>query len=136
MVGAGFLFVLCLIGAGIFAAFGVDAAHGVALPAGGVGAMVSVLQRMSSGKLVLDVDAGRDLIEAFGAVRPFIGGIFGIALMAVLLGGLVPAIEVPDDGELAFFAAIGFLAGFNERWAQDMLKDSSNQLTRAGPTPA
>ena len=92
------------------------------------GAMVSVLQRMSSGKLVLDVDAGRDLIEAFGAVRPFIGAIFGIALMALLLGGLIPAIDIPDGQELAFFAGLGFLAGFNERWAQDMLKSGSEQL--------
>jgi hypothetical protein len=140
MVGACLLFLICLAGGALFFAFGVSAAYGIALPAGGLGAMVSVLQRMSSGKLVLDVEAGRDLIEAFGAVRPFIGGVFGLALMAVLVGNLIPAIKAPVDGQLAFFAGIGFLAGFNERWAQDMLKGSRSQLdpggSGSGDTPA
>jgi hypothetical protein len=132
MVGALLLTLLCVLIGLVFWWRGVDAAYGVALPAGGLGAMVSVLQRMSSGKLVLDIDAGRDLIEAFGAVRPFIGAIFGVALMALLLGGLVPAIEIPAGEELAFFAGLGFLAGFNERWAQDMLKGSADQIRDAG----
>ena len=128
LVGAGILALLSLVVGAIFWQLGVDAAYGVALPAGGLGAMISVLQRMSSGKLVLDYEAGRDLLEVFGAVRPFIGAVFGLAVMALLLGGLVPAIEIPTDQMLAFFAGVGFLAGFNERWAQDMLKGSTTQL--------
>lgn len=128
MVGAFVLLLLSLVLGLIFWWRGTDAAYGIALPAGGIGAMVSVLQRMTSRKLVLDVDAGRDLIEAFGAIRPLIGAVFGIALMALLKGGLIPAIDIPDGQELAFFAGLGFLAGFNERWAQDMLKGSTGQL--------
>jgi hypothetical protein len=111
---------------------GVEAFYAIAMPAGGIGAMVSVLQRMSTGKMALDTDAGRDMIEIFGAVRPYIGAIFGLALMALLLGGLVPAVTVPPGADLAFFAGIGFLAGFNERWAQDMLKGSVDQLGSQG----
>jgi|SRR5215218_6530436 len=116
---------------------GADAAFGVALPAGGLGAMVSLLQRMSSGKLLLDVDASRDLLEVFGMVRPLIGAVFGLAVMVLLLGGLVPAVTIPENQELAFFAGVGFLAGFNERWAQDMLKSSAGQvgLDADPPTP-
>lgn len=133
IAGAAILVLACAaIGAAFWVA-GADAAYGVALPAGGLGAMVSVLQRMSSGRLVLDIDAGRDLVEAFGAVRPLIGAVFGVALMAILLGGLIPAIEIPADHELAFFAGVGFLAGFNERWAQDMLKGSANHVGSANP---
>jgi hypothetical protein len=109
---------------------GTDAAYGVALPAGGLGALVSLLQRMSSGKLVLDINASRDLLELFGAVRPLIGAVFGMAVTALLIGGLVPVIQIPENQELAFFAGVGFLAGFNERWAQDMLKKSSDQVSR------
>jgi hypothetical protein len=128
MVGAFMLFLFSLLLGLVFWWRGTDAAYGIALPAGGIGAMVSVLQRMTSGKMVLDVDAGRDLIEAFGAIRPLIGAVFGMALMALLLGGLIPAIVIPAGQELAFFAGLGFLAGFNERWAQDMLKGSTGQL--------
>jgi hypothetical protein len=128
MVGAFMLFLFSLLLGLVFWWRGADAAYGIALPAGGIGAMVSVLQRMTSRKLVLDVDAGRDLIEAFGAIRPLIGAVFGMALMALLLGGLIPAIDIPEGRELAFFAGLGFLAGFNERWAQDMLKGSAGQL--------
>jgi hypothetical protein len=128
MVGAFMLVLFSLLLGLVFWWRGTDAAYGIALPAGGIGAMVSVLQRMTSRKLVLDVDAGRDLIEAFGAIRPLIGAVFGMALMALLLGGLIPAIDIPAGRELAFFAGVGFLAGFNERWAQDMLKGSTGQL--------
>lgn len=112
----------------VFWNLGVEAFYGVALPAGGLGAMVSVLKRMSAGKLVLNTDAGRDLTEGFGMVRPFIGAIFGMAITALFLGGIVPAIQIPAGQKLAFFAGVGFLAGFNERWAQDMLKSSADQL--------
>jgi hypothetical protein len=132
MFGAILLGLLSAVVGLVFWWKGVDAAYGVALPAGGIGAMVSVLQRMSSGKLVLDIEAGRDLVEAFGAVRPFIGAIFGVAVMALLLGSLIPAIHIPEDRELAFFAGLGFLAGFNERWAQDMLRGSAEQVGGLG----
>lgn len=128
LLGAAGLVALCAVVGALFWWRGVEAAYGVALLTGGVGAMVSLLQRMSSGKLEVDIDAGRDLLEVFGAVRPFIGAIFGLAVMALLLGGLIPAVEVPPDQELAFFAGIGFLAGFNERWAQDMLTTSTGTL--------
>ncbi len=128
MVGAFGLTVLCAALGAVFWWRGASAAYGVAVPAGGLGAMVSLLQRMSSGKLKLDFEASRDLIEVFGAVRPFIGAIFGIALTALLLGNFIPAIEIPPHHELAFFAGLGFLAGFNERWAQDMLKSTSEGI--------
>lgn len=120
--------VICLIGGGVFWLLGANAAYGIALPAGSLGAIVSVLQRMSSGKLVLDIDASRDMLEVFGAVRPLIGAVFGLAVTALLIGGLIPAVQVPAGQELAFFAGIGFLAGFNERWAQDILKSTSDQV--------
>jgi multisubunit Na+/H+ antiporter MnhB subunit len=114
MVGALLIAGITAIGGITFWLTGTEAAYGVALPAGAIGAMVSVLQRMSTGKLKLDFEAGRDLLEVFAAVRPFIGAVFALAVMALLLGGFVPAVDVPADGKLAFFAALGFLAGFNE----------------------
>ncbi len=136
LIGVCLLTVICAVIGGIFWSEGASAAYAIAIPAGGLGAIVSLLQRMSSGKLVLDIDASRDLLEVFGAVRPFIGAVFGIAITALFAGGLLPAIDVPSGQELGFYAGVGFLAGFNERWAQDMLKSSADQFQTPAQEPA
>jgi hypothetical protein len=103
----------------------------VALPAGGIGALMSVLQRMTSGRMRLDVHAGRGMLTFYGAVRPFVGGIFGMAVFVLIAGGLVSAIEV-TGAPLPFYAGVGFLTGFSERLAQDMLAGASTQLGGRG----
>jgi hypothetical protein len=128
VLGAGFLAVLCTLIGIAFLLFDTPAFYGVSFATGGIGAMVSVLQRMSTGRMKLDTSASRDLLELFGGVRPMIGAIFGIVIAAAILGGLVPAIEIPKGHSLGFFTAVGFLAGFNERWAQDMLRSSADRL--------
>jgi hypothetical protein len=70
------------------------------------------------------------MTKAYGALRPVIGGIFGLALFVLFEGGLLPAIEVEEGSNLPFYAGVGFLAGFNERFAQDMLVGSGKPLTR------
>lgn len=131
VLGAGCLTVLCALIGAVFLLLDTQAFYGVAFATGGIGAMVSVLQRMSTGRLKLDTSVSRDLLELFGGVRPVIGAVFGIMIAATILGGLVPVIDIPQGQALAFFAAVGFLAGFNERWAQDMLKSSADQLQPA-----
>jgi hypothetical protein len=84
---------------------------------------------MTSGRLRLDTHAAPAMTMAYGAVRPAIGGVLGMALFVLFEGGLLPAVEVADEARLPFYAAVGFLAGFNERFAQDMLA-GSEQLTR------
>lgn len=46
------------------------------------------------------------------------------------VGGVVP-LKAPTDviAQFAFFVAIGFLSGFSERYAQDMLSISSSDQT-------
>ena len=106
----------------------VSAIYGIAVPAGGIGALVSVFQRMTSGDLKLDFHAGKQMLRLFGGLRPAMGAIFGIALFVIFKGGLLPALGSPEV-PLAFYAALGFLAGFNERFAQDMLVGSARRLT-------
>lgn len=87
------------------------------------------LQRMTSGSLRLDVNAGAGMLFRFGALRPAIGAILGMAVFVFFAGGLLPAVSVTPSQELAFYAAVGFLAGFNERFAQDMIASSGHRLT-------
>ena len=52
----------------------------VCFTAGAVGALVSVLMRMSSNTFRVDYEVGRSTIRRLGSFRPLIGSIFGIAL--------------------------------------------------------
>jgi hypothetical protein len=106
----------------------VPAEYVVALPAGALGAVVSVLQRMTSGNMELDFHAGSRMLTIYGAMRPVIGAVFGMAVFAAIAGGLLPSIDVSTDAPLAFYAIVGFVAGFNERFAQDMLVGSARRL--------
>jgi hypothetical protein len=93
----------------------------ISLIAGGFGAVISVMTRLTAGRLRLDFEAGNAQLRTLGAIRPLIGAIFGIALYFVVESGLVSLRVGDDDPRLHFFVAVAFVAGFSERWAQDML---------------
>jgi len=120
--GAAVLVLVTAVLAGLFAWADLNAADGVAVPAGGLGAIVSVLHRMTAGRLSLDHRATKGMLTAFGAVRPLVGAVLGVVLVALVEADLLLSVlEVPEGKELPFYAALGFIAGFNERFAQDML---------------
>ncbi len=91
-----------------------------AITGGSLGAFVSVLTRITHGTLFLQYEVGRRLICLLGAFRPVIGAVMGVALWWLIGGGLLP-IKVDSNNTVLFFSGSGFLAGFSERWAQDML---------------
>ena len=97
---------------------------------GGVGAIVSVMARMTTGALSIGHAAERRMLWLLGGFRVIIGTVLGSALCVLAQGGLVP-IELPDDaGRVqAFYAGLAFLAGFGERWAQDMLGQAQRRLS-------
>ena len=96
--------------------------------AGGVGALISVMTRITSGKLALDRHAGRSVLTLAGAFRPPIGAVLGLVLYVVIQAGLIPLAIPAAPKDLYTFSAVGFLAGFSERFAQDMLAKTSRAL--------
>ena len=122
------LLVLSVLGGIGFLHWDVRAVNGVGLLAGGIGACVSVLQRMTSGTLTLNFQTVDRMLLAFGALRPFVGGVFGLITFCVLDAGLISAIHLPAGaGEsFSFVAVFAFAAGFNERFFQDMLAKASH----------
>ncbi len=100
------------------------------LIAGGLGAVLSVLSRMTAGNLYVDYDVGARLMYLLGGFRPIIGSIFGVAVYMWLASGLLPVVAAPTDPlkQLYFYCGIGVIAGFNERWAQDMLLVSQDRV--------
>lgn len=130
----GFVLVLtiCIVIGGGLLLGDVPAWYAVAFPAGAAGALVSVLQRMSSSspksQLRLDFNAGPQMITYYGALRPLVGGLLGYMIFVFLRGSLFPALSITTTAPLATYVGLGFLGGFNERWAQDMLVGSAKRL--------
>jgi hypothetical protein len=105
----------------------------VAALAGSIGATISVMWRITFGRFspsnaIIAFQQGKKAsitLAILGAVRPFIGMVFGIIVYALNRAGLLP-LAPPDPGAdvLYFYAAIAFFAGFSERWAQSTLKNA------------
>jgi hypothetical protein len=55
--------------------------------AGAIGAVVSVMQRLSSQDLEVHHEAGRSELFLLGAIRPLLGGAVAVALYSLFAGG-------------------------------------------------
>jgi hypothetical protein len=89
--------------------------------AGGLGAIVSVMARMSTVRFDLAPELGRPWLRLLGGIRPFIGGIFGVLSYFALTSDLL-AVRLVSGGQRFYaFCVIAFIFGFSERIAPDML---------------
>ena len=102
--------------------------------AGAVGAAISVPMRMTSGSFrmnlpTLNAEMKRTDVRLVASLRPVMGLVLALGSYAVVLAGLVPMDQGDDPiRQTALYAAIGFLAGFTERFAQDMFVRSGAGL--------
>jgi hypothetical protein len=141
LAGIAALIVTALIVGGWTTAAGIDSTPFFGcMTAGAIGALVSVMSRITSGSFSLDYDVGRNYTLFLGGLRPLVGSIFGVALYFAVDSGLLEIFAVPkeDPQKLFFLLVIAFLAGFSERWAQDTLVSSKAPLpptARPAPRP-
>jgi hypothetical protein len=99
--------------------------------AGGVGALMSVMSRMTSNRVRVDWEFGKDTLRTLGALRPFVGGVFGLMTFFALKSGVV-ALDIANSNKSAYFYILfAFAAGFSERLAQDMLLGPTVQAAAA-----
>jgi hypothetical protein len=105
---------------------------------GALGAVVSVTQRMATGRLKIDYTASAWAKGVLGAWRPFLGGTLGGVLQFAIIGGLLTVQgrePTPDSpATFAFYALVGFAGGFSERLATDLL-ERAGQLISPTRTP-
>jgi hypothetical protein len=93
--------------------------------AGAVGALVSVMSRMSSGTVRVDWEFGKDTLRTLGALRPLVGATFGLMTYLALKSGVV-GLQLSGGGDDSYYYVVfAFAAGFSERLAQDMLLGST-----------
>jgi hypothetical protein len=89
---------------------------------GAAGAIVSVMQRWTQGDLRVRPEPGPTTVRLLGIFRTVIGSVLAVAVLILVLGGLLPLSAPTDAATRAFFfAGLAFLAGFSERFAQDMI---------------
>jgi hypothetical protein len=102
--------------------------------AGGLGAVLSVMTRITANNLSVDPTTGKGLVRLAGGFRPLIGGIFAFAIYAFVRGGLLPIkVTVTGTAEIYFFLSVAFLAGFSERFAQDAVTRAGSIISESGP---
>ena len=96
--------------------------------AGGLGAMVSVLTRMRSDNFALDYEVGRTASFWLGAIRPFIGAVFGLFIYFALESELLQLQEPAEGKAFFFFTLLAFVAGFSERLTRVILNNAERTV--------
>jgi hypothetical protein len=93
----------------------------VCFSAGAVGALISVMSRLSSNKVRVDWEFGKDTLRTLGSLRPFVGAVFGLMTYIALRSGVIGIDLSNSAGSSYYYIVFSFVAGFSERLAQDML---------------
>jgi hypothetical protein len=102
---------------------------------GAIGAIVSVMQRMTQNNLVLQHRAGRLDLFLIGIFKPLLGSVFAMILFMLLTIGLLPMSPPRPDvavEKLLFAGVAAFFAGFSERVVQDVLEKGEGALGARG----
>jgi hypothetical protein len=97
--------------------------------AGALGSIVSVMIRLQ--KDFSDLKAWEPLHFLFtGLFRPMVGMAFAIFVFAAFESGIIPVEVVGGDGspeENLFYLTVAFLAGFSERFAEDIVEGAEKR---------
>jgi hypothetical protein len=88
---------------------------------GAVGALMSVMSRLSSGTVRVDWEFGKDTLRTLGSLRPFVGATFGLMTYLALKSGVIGLHLAGGGDDSYYYVVFAFAAGFSERLAQDML---------------
>jgi len=85
---------------------------------GASGSIVSIMTRIANFNYVTYYDSSAFFFTGF--FKPFIGLFFALFVASVLKAEIIP-MEFQRVNEIYFFIALSFVAGFSERFAQDLV---------------
>jgi hypothetical protein len=85
----------------------------------------------------VDYEVGRGPIFWLGAFRPVIGAIFASALYFALESDFIQLGSITQQSTFTFYAFVGFLAGFSERFTHVIFGEAELTVAQAlGSAPA
>jgi hypothetical protein len=123
---------IAAVAAGVWAVSGLDFSNRIVLAValGAAGAVLSVMERMSSKdkKFELDYELGRAPLVVFGAFRPLLGAGFGLVVYAALASKFVNIDLTSASTTTTFYALMSFAAGWSERLAKDVLDSAETTV--------
>jgi hypothetical protein len=102
--------------------------------AGAVGALVSVMLRMrpdTRAGFSVDYEVGRGPLFWLGAFRPVIGAIFASAVYFALESNFIQLGTITQQNTFTFYAFVGFLAGFSERFTHVIFGEAELTVAEA-----
>lgn len=107
------------------------------LIAGALGALVSVVTRMSADTFHVRHEVGRGYVQRVAGFRPFIGSVFGLLVYLALQGEVLKQLTIPTDeaNRFAFFLVLAFAAGFSERLVKEVLHSTDGRDDQSPQRP-
>jgi hypothetical protein len=107
---------------------------------GAVGALMSVMTRMSSSKqgvFTVDFEVGRGPLRSLGAFRPFIGATSALVIFFGIQSDLFQILPQgqQESKSIYYFAVVAFIAGFSERWVNVIFGRAQRVLDADEPKP-
>jgi hypothetical protein len=102
--------------------------------AGALGSVISVMYRINDFN---DESVNSSLLLFFtGLFKPIIGVGFALFVFVALSAKLTTLVQPPSDAVPYFYAALGFLAGFVEKFAPDLIDTVGKAVEGTSATPA
>lgn len=99
---------------------------------GGIGAIISVMNRISSGGLTLNHEPDSTTIRMVGVIRPLIGAVFGVMILMLFNSGFsILSLTTEGQGSTKITSSLiilGFIAGFFERFVPDILDQTRERF--------
>jgi hypothetical protein len=93
----------------------------------GWGSVLSMATRLTNAETKFyDVNDHRVLFLT-GFFKPIIGVIFSIFISALVMSGFIP-LNINTENDKYLFAIIGFLSGFSERFAKDIISKTEKSI--------
>lgn len=105
----------------------------IAIHSATLGGIVSILSRMQ--KFVSLEDLSPTMVYISVLRKPFLAAAFVVLVFCVLQIGLINVPGISFDGDNAPYVAwaVGFLCGFSERFAQDVINSASSPFSSFAP---